>query len=165
MWERTERRFHDAVEGVAGAGKLGTTSASPSISFALSPARASIHARSAAIGCSSSSSLSPLTPAERSTFISSGTRSAQIFQVRCRLRLAPFSMACGPWRLKSVPSASKKSLFNDLRVASNDPPGFRKRTDFILSTDDRRPYCLPRRGNRGLMQHRKEPPLIASLYR
>src|SRR5262245_32959917 len=87
------------------------------------------------------------------------------FQVRCRLRLAPFSMACGPWRLKSVPSASKKSLFNDLRVASNDPPGFRKRTDFILSTDDRRPYCLPRRGNRGLMQHRKEPPLIASLYR
>jgi len=89
VWERTERRFHDAVEGVAGAGKLGTTSASPSISFALSPARASIHARSAAIACSSSSSLSPLTPAERSTFISRGTRSAQIFRYAAGCVLRP----------------------------------------------------------------------------
>src|SRR6266436_6414365 len=38
--------------------------------------------------------------------------------------------------------------------------------DFILSTaPPRRPYCLSRRGNRGLMQHRKEPSLVASLYR
>jgi len=123
VWERTERRFHDAVEG------------------------------------------EPLNPRRTLDLHLPRHQKRADFQVRCRLRLAPFSMACGPWRLKSVPSASKKSLFNDLRVASNDPPGFRKRTDFILSTDDRRPYCLPRRGNRGLMQHRKEPPLIASLYR
>jgi hypothetical protein len=33
--ERAERQFHDAALGAAGTGKLGTTSASPSITFAL----------------------------------------------------------------------------------------------------------------------------------
>ena len=82
MWERTERRFHDAVEG------------------------------------------EPLNPRRTLDLHLPRHQKRADFQVRCRLRLAPFSMACGPWRLKSVPSASKKSLFNDLRVASNDPPGF-----------------------------------------
>ena len=35
MRERAERQFHDAALGAAGTGKLGTTSASPSITFAL----------------------------------------------------------------------------------------------------------------------------------
>src|SRR5262249_48964700 len=38
---RFERALHDAFAGLAGAGKLGATSASPSITFAASPARAS----------------------------------------------------------------------------------------------------------------------------
>src|SRR5262249_46143755 len=34
-----------------------------------------------------------------------------------------FSIAAAPCFLKSAASASRKSLLNDLRVASNDPPG------------------------------------------
>jgi uncharacterized protein YjbI with pentapeptide repeats len=38
--------------------------------------------------------------------------------------LRTFSIAAAPCFLKSAASASRKSLLNDLRVASNDPPGF-----------------------------------------
>jgi len=38
--------------------------------------------------------------------------------------LRTFSIAAAPCFLKSSASASRKSLLNDLRVASNDPPGF-----------------------------------------
>jgi hypothetical protein len=47
--ERAGRQFHDAVVDVAGGGKVGTTSAFPSISFALSPVRAASIALMAAI--------------------------------------------------------------------------------------------------------------------
>jgi len=66
--------------GLAGAGKLGTTSASPSITLAPSPAFcAAIHAFIAAIASSICSSVMALTPPECSSFISLGTKSAQIF--------------------------------------------------------------------------------------
>src|SRR5262249_47454567 len=39
---------------------------------------------------------------------------------------APSRVAYAPWRLKSVASANRKSLLNDLRAASNDPPGNQK---------------------------------------
>src|SRR5262245_63026610 len=58
-----------------------------------------------------------------STLNSLGTSKAQIFMYAAGCVLRTFSMACGPWRLKSAESASRKSLLNDLRVASNDPPG------------------------------------------
>jgi len=65
--------------GLAGAGKLGTTSASPSITFAASPARASSIVWIAAMACSICSSLICLIVPECSICISLGTKSAQIF--------------------------------------------------------------------------------------
>ena len=41
-----------------------------------------------------------------------------------RRSACPLSIASAPCFLKSAASASRKSLLNDLRVASNDPPGF-----------------------------------------
>src|SRR5499427_7072635 len=66
--------------GLAGTGKLGTTSASPSITFAVWPARAANIALIAAMASSICSSLIALTPPECSTFISCGTSSAQTFK-------------------------------------------------------------------------------------
>ena len=75
--------------GLAGAGKLGTTSASPSITFAASPACAANIALIAAMASSISSSLIALTPPECSNFISRGTRSAQIFRYAAGCVLRP----------------------------------------------------------------------------
>ena len=65
--------------GLAGAGKLGTTSASPSITCAASSARTSSIARIAAMASSICSSLICLIVPECSICISLGTKSAQIF--------------------------------------------------------------------------------------
>src|SRR5262249_39816590 len=53
-----------------------------------------------------------------------GNQQSTDFHVRRRLRLAHLLDGLWSWRLKSAESASRKSLLNDLRVASNDPPGF-----------------------------------------
>src|SRR6516165_10847356 len=119
-----EAPLHDAFVGLAGAGQLGTTSASPSITFAASPACAANMALIAAIACSSSSSVRSFTPPECSSFISLGTKSAQIFMYAAGCCLRTFSIAAAPCFLKSAASASRKSLLNDLRVASKEPPGF-----------------------------------------
>src|SRR5262245_50603800 len=65
-----------------------------------------------------------LTPPACSAFISLGTRSAQIFMYAAGCVLRTFSIAAAPCFLKSAASASRKSLLNDLRVASKEPPGF-----------------------------------------
>src|SRR5262245_4085784 len=70
---------HDAFVGLAGAGKLGTTSASPSITCAVSPARAANIASIAAMASSICWSVISLMLPACSTFISLGTKSAQIF--------------------------------------------------------------------------------------
>src|SRR5262249_47057992 len=119
-----ERPLHNAFVGLAGAGKLGTTSASPSITFAVSPACAANIASIAAMASSICSSLIAFTPPECSSFISFGTRSAQIFMYAAGCVLRTFSIAAAPCFLKSAASASRKSLLNDLRVASKEPPGF-----------------------------------------
>src|SRR6516162_1845596 len=75
----SERPLHDAFVGLAGAGKLGTTSASPSITCAASSARTSSIARIAAMASSICSSLICLIVPECSICISLGTKSAQIF--------------------------------------------------------------------------------------
>ncbi len=108
-----EAPLHDAFVGLAGAGKLGTTTACPSITCA---AWASSIAWIAAMACSICSSLIALTPPGCSTFISRGTSKAQIFTAGCCLRT--FAIAEAPCCLKSVARASRKSLLNDLRVAS-----------------------------------------------
>src|SRR5262245_45405473 len=119
-----ERPLHDAFVGVAGAGKLGTTSASPSITCAVSPARAANIASIAAMARSICSVLIALTPPACSTFISRGTSKAQIFMYAAGCVLRTFSIAAAPCFLKSAANASRKSLLNDLRVASKEPPGF-----------------------------------------
>ena len=63
--------------GLAGAGKLGTTSASPSITFAVSPARAANIASIAAMASSICWSVISLMLPACSTFISLGTSKAQ----------------------------------------------------------------------------------------
>src|SRR5262249_37895263 len=73
---------------------------------------------------SSCSSVIALTSPECSNFISRGTRSAQIFMHAAGCCLRTFSITDAPCFLKSAASASRKSLLNDLRVASNEPPGF-----------------------------------------
>ena len=65
--------------GLAGTGKLGTTSASPSITFALC-AWASNDALRCSIMASSYSSVRSLTPPKCSTFTSRGTSIAQTFK-------------------------------------------------------------------------------------
>src|SRR5262245_52153050 len=65
---------------LTGGGKLGTTSASPSITLAFSPAaRCAIRLSMDSRVRSSCSSVMALTPPECSNFISRGTRSAHIF--------------------------------------------------------------------------------------
>src|SRR5262249_11487409 len=54
--------------------------------------------------------------------------------------LRTFSIAAAPCFLKSAASASRKSLLNDLRVASNAPPAF-TRINLRFSR------VLPRRGH------------------
>src|SRR6516162_1018153 len=76
---KPERPIHDPFVGLAGAGKLGTTSASPSITCAVSPARAANIALIAAMASSICSSLICLIMLECSICISRGTKSAQIF--------------------------------------------------------------------------------------
>jgi len=68
------------VPPLPGAGKLGTTSASPSITLAAAPAsRRAIQFSSASIAAVICSVVIPLTPAECSNFISRGTSKAHIF--------------------------------------------------------------------------------------
>src|SRR5262249_59224189 len=106
-------------------GKLGTTSASPSIPLAFAAA-----SRLASISLINSieRSICPvvidLIPPECSTCSSRGTRCAQTFKYAAGCCFRTFSIAAAPCFLKSAASASRKSLLNDLRVASNDPPGF-----------------------------------------
>src|SRR6516164_8597145 len=45
-----------------------------------------------------------------------------MYAAGCVLRT--FSIAAAPCFLKSAANARRKSLLNDLRVASNEPPGF-----------------------------------------
>jgi len=71
---------HDAVVGVDGADKLGTTSASPSITFAASPACAANIALIAAMASSICSSLICLIVPECSTRMSLGTKSTSNFK-------------------------------------------------------------------------------------
>src|SRR5262249_52730462 len=78
----------------------------------------------ASMACSISSSLIALTPPLCSIFISRGTSKAQIFMYAAGCCLRTFSIAAAPCFLKSAARASKKSLLNDLRVASKEPPGF-----------------------------------------
>jgi hypothetical protein len=59
---------------------------------------------------------------------------------------------------------SRRFVCRESSILSGDRDSVEASADFILSTaPPRSPYCLPRRGNRGLMQHRKVPALIASL--
>ena len=122
MRERVERQFYDAGLRAAGAGKLGTTSASPSITCAASPARASSIAWIASMAASICSSDIGLIALLCSTFISRGTSKAQIFMYAAGCCLRTFSIAAAPCFLKSAASASRKSLLNDLRVASLEQP-------------------------------------------
>src|SRR5262249_16008093 len=57
-----------------------------------------------------------------SNFISRGTSKAHIFMYAAGCCLRTFSIAAAPCFLKSAASAIRKSLLNDLRVASKDPP-------------------------------------------
>jgi hypothetical protein len=49
---------------------------------------------------------------------------AQTFRYTAGCCSRTFAIAAAPWFLKSAASARRKSLLNDLRVASKDPPGF-----------------------------------------
>src|SRR6516164_6119476 len=115
--------FHDAGLGASGDGKRGTTSAFPSITFALC-ALASNDALRSSTMASSSSSVRLLSGLLCSTLCSRGTSSAQIFMYAAGCVLRTFSIAAAPCFLKSAANARRKSLLNDLRVASNEPPGF-----------------------------------------
>jgi hypothetical protein len=77
------------------------------------------------MACSISSSLICLIVLECSICISLGTKSAQIFMYAAGCVLRTFSIAAAPCFLKSAASASRKSLLNDLRVASKEPPDAR----------------------------------------
>jgi hypothetical protein len=55
---------------------------------------------------------------------SRGTSKAQIFMYAAGCCLRTFSIAAAPCFLKSAASVSRKSLLNDRRVPSKDPPGF-----------------------------------------
>src|SRR6516225_3970206 len=126
-----ERPLHDAFVGLAGAGKPGTTSAPPQ---SLSPARAANIASIAAMASSICSSLIALTPPACSTFISLGIKSAQIFMYAAGCCLRTFSIAAAPCFLKSAASANEKSLLNDLRVASKEPPGFPRTCNVLIGS-------------------------------
>src|SRR6516164_9590185 len=128
-----EAPVHDAFLGLAGAGKLGTTSASPSITLAVSPDRRARNPSIAAIASTICSSVIALTPPACSSFISLGTKSAQIFMYAAGCCSRTFSIAAAPCFLKSAASASRKSLLNDLRVASKEPPGFEAIFEFHAS--------------------------------
>src|SRR5262249_6832360 len=103
----------------SGAGNA-IVSAVPSMT---SPARAASMVWVASMACSISSSLIALTPPLCSIFISRGTSKAQIFMYAAGCCLRTFSIAAAPCFLKSAARASRKSLLNDLRVASEEPPG------------------------------------------
>src|SRR5262249_37041612 len=71
---------HDAFVGLAGAGKLGPSPASPSISVARSPALRAIISWTASMAWSNSSSGKLASRLVCSSFISFGTNKAQIFK-------------------------------------------------------------------------------------
>src|SRR5215470_12707844 len=110
--------------GLRGAGRA-AGSATPSTTLAFAPAsRAAINSLIISSDRSSCSSVMAFTPPECSNFISRGTSKAHIFMYAAGCCLRTFSIAAAPCFLKSAASASRKSLLNDLRVASKDPPGF-----------------------------------------
>src|SRR5262245_24367835 len=107
-----------------GGGRAGTGSASPSITLAFASAsRLAISSSIASMARSICSSVIALTPPVCSTWSSRGTSKAHIFMYATGCCLRTFSIAAAPCFLKSAASASRKSLLNDLRVASKDPPG------------------------------------------
>src|SRR6516225_10476269 len=117
--------FHDAVLGAFGGGKLGTTSASPSITFAVSSARAASMVWMTSMACSISSSVIALMAlVECSSFSSLGTSIAQTFKYAAgdsrRTRLNTSRPCC----CQSSARSSRKRLLNARRVASGLPPGF-----------------------------------------
>src|SRR5262249_8418633 len=56
-----------------------------------------------------------------------------MYAAGCCLRT--FSIAAAPCFLKSAVSARRKSRLNDLRVASNDPPGLPRRIGAVIDRD------------------------------
>src|SRR5215468_5449515 len=127
LLERLTLALGILVPPLPGAGKLGTTSASPSITLALAPrpaARCAIRLSMASRVRSSSSSVIALTPPECSNFISRGTSIAQTFKYAAgdsrRTRLKTSRPCC----CQSSARSSRKRLLKALRVASGEPPGF-----------------------------------------
>src|SRR6516165_348489 len=124
LLERLTLALGILVPPLPGAGKLGTTSASPSITLAFRAA-----SRSASIPLISSidrsicSSVIALMPPECSNFISRGTSIAHTFKYAAgdsrRTRLNTSRPCC----CQSSARSSRKRLLNALRVASGDPPG------------------------------------------
>src|SRR5215831_3749808 len=125
LLERLTLALGILVPPLPGAGKLGTTSASPSITLAFAAAsRLAINSLMISIPRSSCSSVIALTPPECSNFISRGTSIAQTFKYAAgdsrRTRLKTSRPCC----CQSSARSSRKRLLNALRVASGDRPGF-----------------------------------------
>src|SRR6516164_8486347 len=98
----SERPLHHAFVGLAGAGKLGTTSASPSITCAVSPARAANIALIAAMASSICSSLICLIVPECSIRMSLGTKSTSNFKKTAGCCFITLSIAARPPRRKAA---------------------------------------------------------------
>src|SRR5262249_9697428 len=122
---------HEA-RGVVRDGKLGTASASPSITLAFAPSRWAISSFITSRDHSSCSSVIALTPPECSNFISRGTSKAQTFKYAAgdsrRTRLNTSRPCC----CQSSARSSRKRLLNARRVASGEPPGFLARLALLI---------------------------------
>src|SRR5262249_35066019 len=108
-----------------GAGKLGTTSASPSITLAFAAA-----SRLASISLINSilrsicSVVIALMPPDCSTCISRGTNKTSNFKNIAGLFFITLSMAFAPPRRKALCSSAMVSAFSAFRARSGLPPGF-----------------------------------------
>src|SRR5262249_31133119 len=97
LLERLTLALGILVPPLPGVGKLGTTSASPSITLAFAAAsRCAIISSMISIERANCSSDIALTPPECSNFISRGTRSAQTFKYAAGCCFRTFAMASGP---------------------------------------------------------------------
>src|SRR5262249_1493474 len=112
--------------GLAGAGKLGTTSASPSITLAASPACAANMASIAAIACSSCSAVRSLSGLLCWTLCSRGMSRVRHRKYTPGCSRRTFAMAFSPCLRKSRRSAQMTSSLSLLREPRSRPVGFHR---------------------------------------